>query len=65
VALVARTRASTGDPASSAWNSPTCHWRVMNHSGSNTRAPVLLRISLSRQCGSSRVQLVIDAVPGG
>jgi hypothetical protein len=32
----------------------------MSHSGSNTRALTLLRMSASRQRGSRRVQLVIE-----
>src|SRR5215470_9854028 len=64
-ALVARTRAATGDPASSPWNSPSCHWRASSQSGSKRRALTLWPMSVVRVWGSSRVQLVIDAVRGG
>jgi hypothetical protein len=51
-------------PASAAWNSAICHCRAISHNGSNSRALMLRPMSASRQCGSIRVQLVIDAVPG-
>ena len=63
-AALARTRACTGDPASSPWNSPSCHWRVSCHSGSNRRAFEVAPRSASVTCGSSRVQLVTDDVVG-
>jgi hypothetical protein len=63
-AVVARTRAWIGVPASSAWNSPICHWRVSIQSGSNTRALEPVPMSASVHCGSRRVQLVMDDVVG-
>ncbi len=64
VAVVARTRAWIGVPASSAWNSPICHCRVSIHSGSKMRALELVPMSALEDCGSRRVQLVIDDVVG-
>src|SRR5262245_50910283 len=61
-----RTRASTGMPASSPWYSPTCHCRANNHSGSNTRALRLTRMSACRERTSRCVQLVIEGLaPSG
>ena len=51
-----------GEPASSPVNSPICHCRASCHSGSWTRAARPSSRSWRSVRGSSRVQLVIDAI---
>ncbi len=51
------TRTVSGDPASSPSNSPSCHCRPRNHSGSWTRASSPGRGSPPYDCGSSLVHV--------
>src|SRR5439155_12840023 len=56
-ASFATTWTNAGDPASSPWNSPNCHWRASIHSGSRIRAARPSETVLSdRGRGSSRFQ---------
>ena len=52
-------RASTGDPASSPWNSPICHWRHNIHRASRTSALSARSKSWARGRPSSRFQRVM------
>ena len=51
----AATSTMAGDPESSPRNSPSCHWRARNHSGSCTRAASPSSMPPSRGVGSNRV----------
>ncbi len=57
-----RQRATIGVPPSSAWNSPTCHWRASSHSASAVRAARPAATSLPGGAGSMRDQLVTDGI---
>ena len=59
-----RQRATIGVPASSPWNSPTCHWRASSQSGS-CDAGGEAGSAMSRPdgvCGSMRDQVVIEGI---
>src|SRR5207302_11447540 len=51
-----------GEHASSPRNSPSCHWRLRNHTASRTGAARGLSSETLRGRGSSRFQVVIEAM---
>ena len=55
-----RMRAPTGVAASSPLNSPVCHWRVSNQSGSRISARRLRLKSFERGLASSRLYAVME-----
>src|SRR5690349_9332900 len=54
--------ATTGEPASAAKNSPSCHWRDNIHNGSWVLASSAASISADRHRGSRRVQSVNEGM---